>query len=63
MKAAELRAKAEKDLHKMLDKERATVHDLSFKASLKQLTDVKAIKKAKRNIAKLLTILRERNTK
>lgn len=62
MKMADIRAKADKDLHKMLDKERASMHDLSFKAGLKQLTDVKAIKKAKRNVAQLLTVLRERNT-
>lgn len=59
---ADIRAKADKDLRKMLDKERASMHDLSFKAGLKQLTDVKAIKKAKRNVAQLLTVLRERNT-
>lgn len=59
---SDIRAKADKDIVKMLDKERASMHDLSFKAGLKQLTDVKAIKKAKRNVAQLLTVLRERNT-
>lgn len=61
MKITELRDKAEKDLHKMLADAKLSLHDLSFKSSLKQLTDVKAMRNTRRLIARILTVLKERH--
>lgn len=60
--AKDLRGKSDQDLHRLLGEFRTTLHDLSFKAALKQLKDVRALRTVKRDIARCLTVLRERRT-
>lgn len=60
MKIQELRQKNERELQAFLDEARLKLHELSFKAAAKQLKNVSAVQTAKRDIARVLTVLRER---
>ena len=55
----ELRQKGEAELLKQLDEARRIVHELSFQAASKTLKDVSAVSKAKQQVARVLTVLRE----
>ena len=57
MEYKDLMQKSDTELKKMLAEERATLHDLRFKASVNQLKDVVAIKNAKKMIARINTRL------
>lgn len=57
----DLRAKSDVELTRVLDESRRQLHELAFKAASKQLKNPHAIRSAKRDIARILTILRERS--
>jgi large subunit ribosomal protein L29 len=59
MKIQELRQKNERELQALLDENRLKLHELSFKAAAKQLKDVSSVSSTKRDIARVLTVLRE----
>jgi len=54
----ELRQKSEAELQKLLEEGRRAVHQASFQAASKQLKDMSAVRKAKRAVARILTVLR-----
>ncbi len=60
MKPAELRAMTDDQLRQKLEELRNEVRDLRFAAALGQLKDTSAIRKARKDIARILTILTER---
>lgn len=60
--AKELRQKTDQEIHSALAAARTELHELSFKAATKQLKEVSKLQSAKRDIARCLTILRERRT-
>lgn len=57
----DLTQKGDKELHDLLEKTRVEFQSLTFKARENQLKDVRAIRKAKRLIARILTELNTRN--
>jgi ribosomal protein L29 len=57
MEFKELQKKKESDLHKLLAESRDTLRDLRFKVASKQQKDVSAIKKIKRVISNIMTLL------
>jgi len=57
MKLKELQAKSEKQLRKLLDEKRVEVRDLEFKVSDGQLKNVRALRVAKKTVARILTLL------
>lgn len=60
MKAGEIRDLSSEDLSKQLESARREIFDLRFQAATKQLVNHREIRAVKRNIARLLTIMRER---
>ncbi len=60
MKAEEIRALSSEDLSKQLESARREIFDLRFRAATRQLVNHREIRAVKRNIARLLTIMRER---
>ncbi|MBL7022164.1 50S ribosomal protein L29 [Patescibacteria group bacterium] len=52
-----------KDLHKMLATKREQVRDMRFSVSNKQLKNIRDIRKARKEIAQVLTVLKEKLTK
>jgi len=60
MKAAEIRSMTPKELETELAKRRREVLDLRFQAAIGQLTDNHRIGRLKREIARLLTIRRQK---
>ena len=59
--AKELRQKGDKELQDFLSESRVKLHGLALKAAMKQLKNVSEIGHLKRDIARCLTIRRERN--
>jgi ribosomal protein L29 len=59
MKAVELRKKDKKELEKMVQELRKKLSDLRFKFSSNKLKNVKEINGSKKEIARILTILKE----
>lgn len=57
MEFKELQNKKESELHKILNDSRGELMDMRFKDAGKQLKDVRAIRKLKKTIAKVLTLL------
>jgi len=57
MEFKELKKKKTADLHKLLAESRDTLRDLRFKVASKQLKDVSVVKKIKKTIANVLTLL------
>lgn len=57
MELKELKTKKESDLHKILAESRDGLRDLRFKVASKQLKDVAQIKKMKKTISNILTLL------
>lgn len=55
----ELRGKSKEELQKMLKAQREIVRDLRFKDSNRQLKNVRDLRKAKKEVAKILTVLNE----
>lgn len=60
MKAAEIRSLSPKELETELAKRRREVLDLRFQAAIGQLTDNHRIGRLKREIARFLTIRRQK---
>lgn len=60
MKMKELREKNEKEISKLLARARENLRDLRFKVSQKQLKNIREIRKIKKNIARILTIIKEK---
>lgn len=57
----ELQQKETKELHQLLAQYRDKLRELRFKDANKQLRDVAQIKKTKKQIAQILTLLNNRN--
>ncbi len=60
MTVQELRKKTDEQLKEVLSELRETVRDMRFQLVTRQLKDVKSLKKAKKNISRVLTIMKER---
>lgn len=59
----ELREKSDAELGNLLREQREKVRELRFKVSQDQHKDVRDLRDAKKLVARLLTILREKNSK
>lgn len=59
MKAFELRKKSKEDLEKILKEKRERLRKLKFDLSLGKLKNVREIRKTKKDIARILTIIKE----
>ena len=53
----ELKNKSESDLHQLLAEKRDEIRELRFKIGERQLKDVSRIKKVKKVVARILTLL------
>jgi ribosomal protein L29 len=60
MKIKELRQKQSGELNKLLKLTREQVRDLRFKVAAKQHKDVRDLRESKHLLAKIMTILKER---
>jgi len=60
MKAAELRKRDKKELEKQVQDLRKKLSDLRFKFSSGKLKNVKEINNSKKEVARILTVLREK---
>lgn len=63
MKPSEMRTKNLKELVKMADEKREALFGLKLKMNLGQLAKTSDIRIAKRDVARLLTIIKEKNEK
>ena len=63
MKAPEIRELSVKDLSDRIEAERASLLRLKMNHSISPVDDLSQIKKARRNIARMLTILSEKQPK
>ena len=61
MKIQDIRKKADNDLKKSLAELRETVRSLRFKIAAKEIKNHQQLKGVKKDIARILTILGERN--
>jgi large subunit ribosomal protein L29 len=61
MKIADFRKKSDKDLQKLLKDKRDEVRSMRFKVVAQEVKNHQLLKLYRRDIAKVLTILRERN--
>jgi large subunit ribosomal protein L29 len=62
MKLHEIKEMSSDELKKRIDEENLSIVDLRFAHQLKQLTNTAKLKLAKRDIARMKTILKERET-
>ncbi|MCD6448970.1 MAG: 50S ribosomal protein L29 [Thermotogaceae bacterium] len=60
MKAAQLRQYTDEELQKLLEEKKRQLMELRFQLSMGQLDNYASIKQTKRDIARIKTILRER---
>ncbi|MEK7580331.1 MAG: 50S ribosomal protein L29 [Patescibacteria group bacterium] len=58
MKAKDLRQKTEQELKNLLEEKREKLRELNFDIQLKQSKNVRDIRKNKKDIARILTILK-----
>ena len=63
MKYKEIKEKTTPELQMMLRAQREKLRELRFKVSAKQLKNIREIRVLKKNIAHILTLLRERKNK
>ncbi len=63
MTVQELQKKTDEQLDDILKELRETVRDMRFKLVTRQLKDVRALRKAKKSVARVLTIMTERSNK
>lgn len=61
MKIAEIRKKSDQDLQKTLAELREEVRGLRFKIGSKEVKNHQMLRHAKKNVARVLTILKERS--
>ena len=59
MKASELREKSVQDLRELSDERRRELFDLRFKHYTGQLLDTASLKKARRDVARIETVIRQ----
>lgn len=59
MKIKEIREKNVEELKKLLSEKREAVRKLRFDVAAKQVKDIREIRNSKRDIARILTILKE----
>jgi large subunit ribosomal protein L29 len=57
---AQLRELSDEDLHKEIAKQRASLYDFRRRNAMRQLNNTAAIRAARKQVARALTILRER---
>lgn len=57
MKIKDLKKKSKPELTKLLGEEKEKVRDLQFKLASRQLKDVRALRKAKKDVARIKTLL------
>jgi len=62
MKAAELRDRTVEDLRRALDEADQELFNLRFQASSGQLADAQRSRAVRKDIARIMTVLRERET-
>ena len=60
MRAREMRGLSTEELRRELDKRTRDVFNLRFRAETQKLDDPSEMKKARRDVAKMKTVLRER---
>jgi len=60
MKIAEIRQKTEKELNKLLGEKREKLRELRFDLAAGKVKDIKDIRGTRKDIAKILTILNEK---
>ena len=60
MRSDEIRKLTDEELAKQLEEAHHEVFNLRFRASTNQLTDYSQMRQARRNIARIKTIIRER---
>jgi len=63
MKWKELKEKSDGELKKLLKGSREHLREVHFKVANDQLKNVREIRKVKKTIAQILTLLKERRTK
>lgn len=63
MKTKEIREKKDEELKRILAEEREKVREYNFKLAQEELKNHRDRRKAKRNIAQILTVLKERELK
>jgi|KNS12BottometaT_FD_k123_207356_2 large subunit ribosomal protein L29 len=56
----EIRAKSDEDLRAELDESYVELMNLRFRWATRQITNVYELKKVRKNIARILTVLKER---
>ena len=61
IKVKELRIRNSEELTKMLQDERVKLRDLNFKLAGAQIKNVSEFSKTKKNIARLKTLIRQKN--
>lgn len=61
MEIKEIRNKTNNELRHLLSELRKKLDDLKFKSAQKQLKDVRDVRIVKKDIAKILMVLREQN--
>ncbi|MBI2645211.1 50S ribosomal protein L29 [Candidatus Uhrbacteria bacterium] len=62
MKIKELRDKTELELNQLLQEKRIAVREMRFRAALRELKNVRDIRKARKTIAQILSILPKKKT-
>ena len=60
MKTKELRQKSEKELTKLLNESQDKLRDMRFKVAQRQLKKVSDVSVIKKDVSKILTILKEK---
>lgn len=60
MEIKELKEKSDTELGKLLKSSRERLRELRFKTTSKQLKNVRAIRSARRTVAQILTLMRQR---
>lgn len=60
MRSDEMRKQSDEELTKQLEEAHHELFNLRFRAATNQLTDYSQLRKARKNIARMKTIIRER---
>lgn len=60
VRADELRTRTTEELRRELEETRRQLMDLRFRKAIRQLQDTTQIRKTRRKVARILTVLRER---
>ena len=63
MKIQDIRKKSDSDLTKMIEGLRGAVRDLRFKIAGKEVKNHQQLKQTRKDIARILTVLREKEAK